>query len=279
MSHPTVVNDKETVVVYYVHSMSEYKADKIQRFVQKLGFSEVEARIYITLVKCGRLSLLELSRKTGVERTYLYRLVPGLVERGLLVEAVAQKAKVVEAARPEQIERMVSEQVSLSEELTREYAEFEKQVSNSPALPETAVRYYRGVAGIKQILWNELKAKGEILSYTYRNLEEPVGIPFFTKWVEQIERKKIISRDIRGDTFIKSTREPSHKHIHIGGSEWRYLPDTQLALTHNLDIYNNTVAIYYWHEGELVGVEIENKYVAETQRGIWRNMWELAKVI
>lgn len=251
--------------------------DKIVGFVQKLGFSSEEARIYATLSRRGELSLLELSRKTGIERTYLYRLVPDLVGRGLLTEVVRQKSRAVAAATPEQIERMVKEQASKTEELVRGYEEFEKLVSNAPALPKTAVRYYRGVAGIKQILWNELKAKGEILSYSYRNLEEPVGIPFFKKWVAELERKKIVSRDIRGDTFLKSTKEPTHEHIHIGGSEWRYMPDETLELTHNMDIYNNTVAIYYWQNEELVGIEIENEYVAKTQRGIWENMWRLAR--
>lgn len=259
--------------------MNLINTDKIIEFVQKLGFSSEEARVYATLSRYGELSLLELSRKTGIERTYLYRLVPVLVGRGLLTEVVRQKSRAVAAATPEQIELMVREQVNKSEELAMGYGEFEKLVSKTPTIPKTAVRYYRGAAGIKQILWNELKAKGEVLSYSYRNLEEPVGIPFFKKWVAELERRKIVSRDIRGDTFLKSLKEPTHEHVHIGGSEWRYLPDSKLSLTHNMDIYNNTVAIYYWQNEELVGIEIENEDVAKTQRGIWKNMWEVAKPI
>ncbi len=249
----------------------------LENYITSLGFSSEAAEIYDALRKRGELTLLELSRSTRIERTYLYRLLPDLIEQGLIKEVVRKKAKMVAAASPEQIELMVKEKVSKSEELTRGYEEFAKLVSSTPTLPETSVRYYRGVAGIKQILWNELRTKGEVLSYSYRNLEEPVGITFFKKWVTELERRKIVSRDIRGDTFLESIKEPTHKHVHIGGSEWRYLPDTKLILTHNMDIYNNTVAIYYWQNEELVGVEIENEHVAKTQRGIWENMWEMAK--
>lgn len=251
----------------------------VENYVTSLGFTKEAAEIYVALCKSGESTLLELSRATKIERTYLYRILPELIERGLLREVIKKKSKMVAAATPEQIELMVREQVNKSEELAMGYGEFEKLVSKTPTIPKTAVRYYSGAAGIKQILWNELKAKGDLLSYSYRNLEEPVGIPFFKKWVAELGRKKIVSRDIRGDTFLKSTKEPTHEHVHIGGSEWRYLPDAKLTLTHNMDIYNNTVAIYYWQNQELVGIEIENEDVAKTQRGIWKNMWGLAKPI
>jgi len=251
----------------------------VENYITNLGFSREAAEVYATLCKRGELTLLELSRSTGIERTSLYRLIPSLVEGGLLREVVKKKARMVAAATTDQIQMMVKERASKAEELVDGFGEFEKLVSNTPLLPSTSVKYYRGVAGIKQILWNELKAKGEVFSYSYRNLEEPVGVPFFKKWVAELERKKIISRDIRGDTFLKSTKEPAHEHIHIGGSEWRFLPDEKLVLAHNMDIYNNTVAIYYWQNEELVGIEIENEHVAKTQRGIWKNMWEMAKTI
>lgn len=251
----------------------------VEKYITSLDFSREAAEIYDALRKKGELTLLELSRSTKIERTYLYRLLPDLIERGLIREVVRKKAKMVAAATTDQIEMMVKERASKVQELVNGYEEFEKLVASTPTLPQTSVRYYRGVAGIKQMLWNELKAKGEVLSYSYRNLEEPVGIPFFKKWVAELERKKIISRDIRGDTFLKSVREPTHEHVHISGSEWRYLADKKLTLTHNMDIYNNTVAIYYWQNEELVGVEIENEYVARTQKGIWENMWGLAEPI
>ena len=50
-----------------------------------------------------------------------------------------------------------------------------------------------------------------------------------------------------------------------------------MKLSHNLDIYNNVVAIYYWENNDVFGVEIENEKVAETQRSIWNTMWKLAE--
>jgi hypothetical protein len=162
-------------------------------------------------------------------------------------------------------------------ELEASFGEFEKIVSQASGVVGTQVRYYRGTAGIKQIMWNETKAKGEILGYTYRNMEEVAGVPFFKTWVAEIEKNGIISRDLRSDTFLSSMEAPGYERVHIDKSSWRYLPEKIMSLRHNLDIYNDVVAIYYWDENDVMGIEIQNQKMADTQRSIWETMWGLAE--
>ena len=100
---------------------------------------------------------------------------------------------------------------------------------------------------------------------------------FFKQWVTQIEKNGIVARDLRSDEFLASTEQPGFERVHIDQSAWRYLPDSVMKLSHNLDIYNNVVAIYYWENNDVFGVEIENEKVAETQRSIWNTMWKLAE--
>jgi len=256
--------------------MNKRNADKIIEFVQKLGFSAEAGRVYQALLVRGELSILELSREANVERTALYRQIPNWVAQGLIRELLAHKTHRYAAAQISELGRMVEEQKQRVEELGRETTEIEKMAGEMRGRHKTQVKYYQGVAGLKQIMWNETKAKGEILGYTYRNMEEIAGIKFFKEWVAELEKHKIISRDLRSDEFIASMQRPGYERVHIAESSWRYLPESVMKLSHNLDIYNNTVAIYYWEEGDVFGVEIENEKMAETQRSIWRSMWGLA---
>jgi hypothetical protein len=65
--------------------------------------------------------------------------------------------------------------------------------------------------------------------------------------------------------------------VHIDNDSWRYLPDSVLHLNHNMDIYDDTIAIYYWEENDVFGVEIQNQKIADTQRSIFELLWKLAK--
>lgn len=257
--------------------MNNANADKIVEFVQKLGFPTEAARAYQALLIRGPLTLSELSREAGVERTALYRQVGTWVAQGLLEELLAYKSHRYGAAEMAHLAKRIAEEKRRVEELEQRVPEMEKMVGELVGKQKTQVRYYRGIEGIKQIMWNETKAKGELLGYTYRNMEEIAGIGFFKQWVAQIEKNKIISRDLRSDEFIASTKRPGYERIHIDQSAWRYLPDSVMKLSHNLDIYNNVVAIYYWEENDVFGVEIENEKMATTQRSIWQTLWTIAE--
>ena len=249
----------------------------IDEYVAKLGFDDEATRLYGALVAKGPLTILEASRATGIERTALYRQIETLAQKGLIEEVMEHKSRRIRAAEPEQIKLLVEQEKRRVGELERSFGEFEKEISQLPDLKSTQVRYYRGTSGIKQIMWNETKAKNELLGYTYRNMEEIAGVKFFKTWVTEIEKNKIVVRDLRSDEFLASMERPEFERIHIDKSAWRYLPDSVMKLSHNLDIYNNVVAIYYWENNDVFGVEIENEKMAETQRSIWNTLWKLAE--
>ena len=249
----------------------------IGEYLEKLGFSVESGVLYGALVAKGPLTILEASRATGIERTALYRLIDDLTSRGLVEEVLEHKSRRLQAVAPHKIWDMVESEKRRIEKLDNEFGEFEKMVQGLPQNNSTQVRYYRGIAGIKQILWNETKAKGGVVGYTYRNLEEVVGLPYFREWASALEKNKVVSRDLRSDSFLESSDSPAFVRIHIDQSVWRYLPDSVMHLTHNLDVYNDTMAIYYWEDSDVFGVEIQNQKIADMQRSMFETLWKLAE--
>ena len=249
----------------------------IYEYIKQLGFAEEVARIYEALARSGPLPLSALAREAGVERTALYRMMDELAARGLVEEILEQKSRRYGAAEPEKIERLVQEEKRRAEELAAGYGVFAAEAGALAGRRATQVKYYRGAAGIRQILWNQTKARGEIVGYTYRNLEEVVGLKFFREYGAEIDRRKIKIRDLRSDAFLTSTDHPEFVKVHIDNDAWRYLPDKVLHLNHNMDIYDDKIAIYYWEENDVFGVEIQNQKIADTQRGIFEILWKVAK--
>lgn len=249
----------------------------IDEYITKLGFSEDASRLYGALVEKGPLTILEASRATEIERTALYRLIDTLTAQGLIEEVLEHKSRKLQAVAPLKIKDILENEKRRVEKLENEFPEFEKLISSLPQNNSTQVRYYRAISGIKQILWNETKARGQVIGYTYRNLQEVVGHKYFEEYARELEKNKVITRDLRCDSFLESTDKPEFVRRHIDKSLWRYLPDNIMHLTHNLDVYNDVVTMYYWEDNDVWGVEIQNQKIADMQRSIFETLWGLAE--
>lgn len=249
----------------------------ITNYILELGFSEEAGALYGILVAKGPLTILEASRATGIERTALYRLIDDLTARGLIEEVLEHKSRRLQAVSTDKIKNLLEREQLRVQRLEHEFEGFEKLIQSMPHNNSTQVRYYRGIAGIKQILWNETKAKGNLIGYTYRNLQEVVGHKYFESYARELEKNLVVSRDLRCDSFLESSDSPSFVRRHIDKSVWRYLPDEVMHLTHNLDVYNGVVAMYYWQNDDVFGIEIQNQLIADMQRSIFETLWKLAE--
>lgn len=249
----------------------------IDNYIQELGFSPDAGRLYSELVTKGPMTILEASRATGIERTALYRLIDDLTGRGLVEELLEHKTRRLQAVATNKIKDILESEKKRVQKLDSEFSEFENIINALPQSNTTQVRYFRGINGIKQILWNETKAKGGLIGYTYRNLAEVVGQKYFEEYAREIEKNKVVSRDLRCDSFLDSSDSPEFVRRHIDSSAWRYLLDSVMHLTHNLDVYNDVVAIYYWQNNDVFGVEIQNQLIADMQRSIFETLWKLAE--
>jgi sugar-specific transcriptional regulator TrmB len=132
-------------------------------YIVGLGFSQEAGKLYGALVEKGPLTILEASRASEVERTALYRLVEDLTAKGLIEEVLEHKSRRVRAVEPAKVKLLVEQEKKRVGELENSFTSFEAAVGQIPDLKSTQVRYYRGTAGIKQIMWNETKAKKELL--------------------------------------------------------------------------------------------------------------------
>jgi len=249
----------------------------IEDYIRGLGYSQEAAMLYGALVEKGPLTILEASRATGIERTALYRLIDDLTARGLIEEVLEHKSRRLQAVATEKIKYLLEREQLRVQRLEHEFEGFEKLIQSMPHNNSTQVRYYRGIAGIKQILWNETKADKDLIGYTYRNLQEVVGHKYFEEYARELEKNGVVTRDLRCDSFLNSSDSPEFVRRHIDKSAWRYLPDEVMHLTHNLDVYNDVVAMYYWQYNDVFGIEIQNQLIADMQRSIFETLWKMAE--
>lgn len=94
----------------------------LEELLQKIGFSEREALVYVVLVKQGRLSPVQLSRLTKIKRTTIYSILKELIEKDLVAQDLTHKNQLVYALPVQQLITLVGKQereVNKRKELTK----------------------------------------------------------------------------------------------------------------------------------------------------------------
>ncbi|OGM03401.1 hypothetical protein A2715_02840 [Candidatus Woesebacteria bacterium RIFCSPHIGHO2_01_FULL_39_32] len=256
----------------------------ISDYLEQLGYSSEAIKIYIALIKNGPSTLLKISKDSGIERTKLYRLIDDFVEKGIVEEVPAYKRKTVKAVDLYTIELLVREKQSKALNLNETFPIFSEAVKDysKDFLPGVNVVYYRGIEGMKQMIWHITRSKGLFRTCSYRFWNDIVGDKFTLDINREMIAKKFKVHDLYSDQYILYKKNwMKTKGIKPAGdwSFWnaRYISEKIVKINQNIDIYNDIVAYSYWDEGDVFGVEIQNQRVADMQKQIHDVLWKLGK--
>lgn len=252
------------------------KTDSLVEQLRSLGLSRDEATLYVELLR-GPGTHLKLAHATGINRTKVYRLVGDLEKRSLITKRTDDRGTFLVAADPATLEvelttkeQVLGKQRTAFEALLPVLSSIKKGDSNN-----FVVHTYEGREGFKQMLWHELKAKGECLIFGYGALEKLVDDH---AWAEKhramtvdanYDIRELLNRGEKPEAFTDNPTFMTKYHL-------RYLSKDILQPRQQIVIYNNTVAIYNWRDDQKVGVEIVSKAYAEMMRQVFEHYWQLA---
>ena len=243
-------------------------------YLIELGLEREVAVIYERLVANSSMTVLELSRTTKVNRTKIYRTLEEMKLKRLVSEEIEENTTKYSPAPIERIKEMLEAKKSKVERLTNGFPEIEKMVEQMSlgVVSPTKVKFYRGKDGIKQMVWNVLRAKSEVVGYTYRDLSEFIGESYMQEFASEFVRRNLKMRDLYGENYKESKKI---QYAWMGHIESKMVSDSILTIDHQMDIYDEVVSFYNWHEGEVFGVEIYNPKVAKMQRQLFELAWKV----
>lgn len=246
----------------------------LRKVFNQIGMSSKHAMVYETLLASASMTPLKLARATRLNRSSLYRYLEELRDRGL-VELVLRGKSSSYTARPE----------GLSQYLVREEARLDELKNMIPNLlaemkkaqdKESEVRFYQGIEGLRQMLWNVVSSEREFVGLGYADWNESVGRAYAEKLRQKIIDNKTSSREIQNN----KSRDFEYTKL---GSEYKKvyfqktISPTLLEIKHDTYVYGDVFAYYYHYRGEYFGVEIHNKEIARCERQMFEILWEIAK--
>ncbi len=245
--------------------------------LKTLGLDEDEIEVYLALL-AGQKTALQLSRDTAISRSKVYRIIDALEKRSLVAHHTDDRGSFVAATDPTSLGIALADQESRLQMEQKALARIMPILTAIKNGDETlfAVRTYEGLEGFKQMIWHELKAKGEVLSLGAGTIED---LAPSRRWAEKHRRlsveagyrvREIINTEVDIPTF-------TNNDDYMEQYSCRAISARLLPLDNQFVIYNDTVALYHWRQKKKVGVEIISQTYADTMRNIFEHYWRLAE--
>lgn len=119
-----------------------------------LGLTKKQAHIYLSIVKQGHSTILEISRDTCIQRPTIYENIPVLANLGLIETTLKGKKKYLIPTSAENIQVLVEGKQALANELTETIRSLQKD-----ELPLHPIRLYSGRDGARYLAQAILRSK------------------------------------------------------------------------------------------------------------------------
>lgn len=240
-----------------------------------LGLNKIQVILYLTVLKHGTSSVLELSKLTGISRQQIYDETGGLVDKGLLEATNKQRRKYI-AAGPRKLIKLGETKINETRESLEELTSILPLLETLPIRKKNkiVIKYFEGLDKIREAYGEELDvSKGiEVLSLagSIDNIFEFFPETYWDRWNKKFIKQNSKSRMIVHNSDI--AKQTSNKD-QIYNRETRYLQEFSLKV--NIDIFNNTILIVSFHDE--TAVWIESDVLAQSYRIMFETLWQLSK--
>lgn len=242
--------------------------------LKKIGLTDNEIKLYITLLKVGLSSAYDLSKKTGIYRVHVYDKLEQLMDKGLVTHVYKGAKKYFQATHPEKIKHYLEDKKRELEEKEKEVDQILPELEAFAMLPkeDTKVEVFKGKEGLKYFLKDIIKTKQEVMVTGIDDSKYNETLPIFMKqYFRDLRKNNIKERVItlhKKDVFLFDKKiAPT--------TNYRFLEATQFNPT-NTFVYGNKVVIVSWGT-PVTAIMIENKDIAITYKEHFEVMWKTAK--
>ena len=241
----------------------------IKTTLKNIGLTEKEAKIYIACLELGSTVVSEISKHAKVNRVTTYDILEKLIQKGFISFFTKNKIKYFNATKPdlvyESTKRKTDDLKKILPDLKRMHGE----------TPHPKVRYFEGIQGIKAIYQDTLTSKTEILNFSNSEEIREYWPEYDQEYVAKRAKKKIYLRGVspldEAGLKVKSENKKYFRNI-------RLVPRNKYNFSNEINIYDNKVSIISFREG-LIGMIIQSNEIADTQRTIFKMIWEFAALL
>jgi len=122
----------------------------LEKYLQEIGLNEKEAAVYLALLQYDNAAVIDLAKKTDINRSTTYTVLESLAKKGLVSETTVGKKTRYQAESPERLETFVERQKVVLEEHSKRLKDIIPQIKSvqRETGEKPIVKYFEGREGI-----------------------------------------------------------------------------------------------------------------------------------
>ena len=237
---------------------------KAQEILNEVGFSDTEAKIYLSLLELGPAKAGGILKKTGLQNSVVHLILGRLVERGFVAYVQQGRIRHYQAVSPQNILRILDEKRKRFEALIPALL----ALQHSPEA--LSAQIYEGTAGFRCMLYDlidEGQAGDEFVFSAFYHSDPAVQreiYPFYTEFEKERERRGFILKGIVPEQVRESFRMRNQKIL-------RY---TKIPLLLNINVFRDKISLTPWgSSSRKVSFLLNSSELAEQFRAHFLAIW------
>lgn len=244
--------------------------------VKEAGLTEGEAKVYLALLKLGQSTTGPIVEESKVANSIIYRILEGLIKKGLASYIIKEKTKYFSAAEPNKIIEYLDDRKQKIEENKEKIADM---VPNLLALgmikDKTTVQVYEGFKGIQtayEHYYLKLKKGDKFYCWGVYPIQEE---KYHLYWQKDHIRRGKLGVDV--DMLFNKGTDPEIliNRNSYKGCDTRYMPSDMKTPAWFM-VYKDTSVIFLQTE-KPVAVEIINQEIADSFKAYYDDLWKRSK--
>lgn len=248
---------------------------KFAETLKKAGLSEKEIKVFSVLLETGEQKIAGFLKSTDLKRGDLYYALESLVQKNLVLKEDKKKKLHFKLNHPQEIEKLLEKkqkEIRLAEsELSAVLPEMVTTFNLTYNQP--GVKVFEGKEGIERVIFDSLTSKTEILSYIDIETVEKLISSSSKKYYRKRKQLNLLKKNLIIDSsfsteFAKNSQDEFTETRIIGGVT------TPFKTT--MTIYDNKISYITLKEGAMIGVIVEDKFIANMHKVLFKKAWESA---
>lgn len=238
--------------------------------LRNAGLDDREAELYLVGLQMGSAPASDYAKASDFNRITVYNTLENMVRRGLFTIEKKVRGKYYAPVAPEYL---AVEARKSAEAVERVLPELRAMQGSQYRKPH--IRFFEGWEGVRRVYEDTLTAKSELLNFANSAVVRRHWPNYDTEYVAERVKRGVELRGIApDDTAGRRVHGEDRKYLR----EIRLVPARDFDFRNEINIYDSKVAICSFDsglngDGDMFGVIIESKEVAETQRQIFEMAW------
>ena len=247
--------------------------EETKEILRKLGLSDKEISVYLTLLSLGPSSVRKIAEATDINRGTTHDALKALQKNGLVSYYHKEKHQYFSAEDPKVLKNVVEKRKQNLEEIEKDTETIIPELKSlwSAIEERPVVKYYEGHDGIKTILQDVLGTVEETKEKEYEIYSSADIRPHLYKKFPDFTKERI-----KRNIFVRAIAIGAGGK-EAGNDERRWLTKTG-GLPSYTFIYEGKIAMISLDKNDSPrGIIIEDRNLFETQKTLFAHLWKTLK--